>query len=49
MAKSLRSKIMRRWRQLRRSHVENVVEKERHNKIVETLNAVALGQEYREK
>lgn len=49
MAKSMRSKIMRRWRSLKRGHIENVVCKDRHNKIVENLNATVLGQEYREK
>jgi hypothetical protein len=44
MAKSLRSKIMRRWRSLKRGHLDNVVGKDRHNKIVESLNAVVLGQ-----
>lgn len=49
MAKSLRSKIKRRWRTLKRTHVDHVVGKEQLNKIADNLNAVKLGQEYREK
>lgn len=40
---------MRRWRSLKRGQIDNVINKERHNKIVENLNATVLGQEYREK
>jgi hypothetical protein len=47
MAKSLRSKIQMRWRKLKRDHVNNVVNKEKHAKIVQTLNAASLGLEYR--
>jgi hypothetical protein len=33
MAKSLRSKIMRRWRKLKRGHLDNVVMKAKEVKI----------------
>lgn len=49
MAKGLRSKIKKRWRKLRRDHIDNIIGRDQHNKIVENLNAVVLGQEYREK
>jgi hypothetical protein len=34
MAKGMRSKIKKRWRKLRKTHIDNVVCKEQHNKIV---------------
>ena len=40
---------MRRWRSLKRRHIDNVVYQPRHNKIVENLNASVLGLQYREK
>jgi len=43
MGKGLRSKIMRRWRTLKRGHIKNVVEKETKQRISETLEAVAVG------
>lgn len=49
MAKSLRSKIQRRWRSLRRSHIDTAVCKAQETKITDSLNAVMCGQEYREK
>lgn len=49
MAKGLRSKIKKRWRKLRRDHIDEIIGKEQHNRIVETLKAVAVGQEYRPK
>lgn len=47
MAKGLRSKIMRRWRKLKRGHLENVLEKPKLEKISNNLTATILGVEYR--
>lgn len=49
MAKSLRSKIMRRWRKLKRGHLDEVVMKPKLEKISNNLSATILGMEYREK
>jgi hypothetical protein len=49
MAKSLRSKIKKRWRKLKRGHIDNIIGKEREQQITSNLNAVLLGQEYRQK
>ena len=40
---------MRRWRKLKRGHLEQVINKEREAKINLSLQAVACGQEYRQK
>jgi hypothetical protein len=49
MAKSLRSKIMRRWRKLKRGHLDNVIVKPKEAKIYENNLANLAGLEYREK
>lgn len=49
MAKSLRSKIMRRWRKLKRGHLDNVVMKPREEKIYENVVANLAGVDYRPK
>jgi len=48
MAKSLRSKIMRRMRKLKRGQIDKIVMKPRADKIANNLEASLLGQEYRE-
>lgn len=49
MAKSLRSKIMRRWRKLKRGHLDNVVMKPKQTKIHENNIANLAGIDYRPK
>jgi len=49
MAKSLRSKVKRRWRKLKRGHLDKVVFKEKEEKITKNLTATLVGVEYREK
>lgn len=49
MAKSLRSKIMRRWRKLKRGHLDTVVMKPREGKIYENNVANLSGVEFRTK
>lgn len=49
MAKSLRSKIMRRWRKLKRGHLDNVVMKPREEKVYENVAANLAGVDYRPK
>jgi hypothetical protein len=38
---------MRRWRKLKRGHIDNVVMKDRENKILENTQATLAGIEYR--
>lgn len=49
MAKSLRSKIMRRWRKLKRGHLDNVLVKPKDTKIYENNMANLAGVDYRPK
>ena len=48
MAKSLRSKIMRRLRKLKRGHIDKVVMKAKADRITHNLEASLVGMEYRE-
>jgi hypothetical protein len=47
MAKGARSKVKRRWRALRREHVENVITQQETEAISKKLEASILGVEYR--
>jgi uncharacterized protein (DUF608 family) len=49
MAKSLRSKIMRRWRKLKRGHLDNVIMKPKDAKIYENNMASLAGIDFRPK
>lgn len=48
MAKSLRSKIMRRWRKLRRDHVDNIIVKEKNKQTFENNLSTLAGIEFRQ-
>lgn len=48
MGKSTRSKVKRRWRALRREHVENVITQAETETISKKLEASILGVEYRQ-
>jgi hypothetical protein len=47
MAKSIRSKIKRRWRNLKRGHIDRIVEAPKLDKISKNLEASIVGIEYR--
>lgn len=49
MAKSLRSKIMRRWRKLKRGHLDNVLIKPKDSKIHENNMLNLAGVDFRPK
>ena len=43
MAKGLRSKIKKRWRVLKRNHLDTVIGQPRREQLTENLNATLLG------
>ena len=47
MAKGLRSKIKKRWRVLKRNHLDNVIGEPRREQIKQNLEASLVGVEYR--
>lgn len=49
MAKSLRSKIMRRWRKLKRGHLDNIINKPKETKLYENNIASLAGIDFRPK
>ncbi len=49
MAKSLRSKIMRRFRKLRRDHVDNIILKDKNKQMFDNNLSTLAGIDFREK